>query len=535
MRLTALEAAFLYMESPTTPMHVGSVAIYDGGPWRDDQGDLDLGRLRRYIRQRLAGIPKLRQHPVWPLGGIGRPRWVDDPDFHISRHVRSVRLEAPGTEEQLLSVADDLLIPSLDRRYPLWQLWFVDGLADGRVAVVEKIHHALVDGIGGVDLAVMLLDSEPFPDGSGPERAAGPARVPSRLGLASVTALEALGEPPAFALQIIGALAHPLTTLGSARRMLSAAGAMARPAGGGDIRAPHTFINQRVGARRSYRVVRRSLGDTKELAHALGGTVNDVVLTAVASGLGRVLSDRGDEVEKIRILVPISRRADDEHDQLGNKVTGMVVPLPVGPMAPLERFRTTHGAVRWARDAGEGDLTSTLLEVSEHLPEPVIAGISQTVHHQPLVNLVVTNVPGPSSPLYLMGSLMLEAFPVVPLAGNLTLSIGILSYLDQLTIGLWADRGQFPDLQVLARAIGRGFDELEAAHLAKELSDDEATEPATDDERIRRGAVGHRSGPKPAIHGNGGDAARPAAKVRRPKAAGQGVRRRVPPSAPASS
>ena len=535
MRLSALEAAFLYMESPTTPMHVGSVAVYDGRPWRDDSGDLDLARLRRYVRQRLAGIPRLRQHPVWPAGPAGRPRWVDDPDFHISRHVRSVHLESPGTEHQMLLVADDLLMPPLDRDHPLWELWFVDGMQDGRVAVVEKIHHALVDGIGGVDLAVMLLDSEPFPDRSDTGEGWGPARVPSRIGLFSASAVEALREPQAVARQAFGTMTHPRRTLSAARNMATAFGAMAHPAGGGDIRAPHTFINEPLGAKRSFEVVRRSLEDTRELGHALGGTVNDVVLTAVASGVGALLCARGEQVDRIRVLVPISLRAEDEHHVLGNRVTGMVVPLPVEPMEPLERFRVTHEAVRCARKAGEGELTSTLLDVTEHLPEPVIAGVSRLVHRQPLINLVVTNVPGPSSPLFLMGSQMLEAFPVVPLAGNLALSIGILSYLDQLTIGLWADRAHFPDLPVLAKAIGRGFDELDAARPAKESSNHERTETPTDDERIGRGAVGHRSRPKPPVHRDGGDTARPAAPVRRSKAPGTSVRRRVPPPASTSS
>jgi len=534
MRLSALEAAFLYMERPTTPMHVGSIAIFDGQPWRDSRGELDLARLRRYARDRLTGIPRLRQRPVWPAGRAGRPRWVDDPDFHISRHVRSICLAAPGTEEQLLSAAEDMLMPLLDRRYPLWELWFVEGLENGRVAVVEKIHHALVDGIGGVDLAVMLMDSEPSPARPANDGAVVAARVPSRIGLLSATAAEALREPPELALRTVGSLTHPLRAARSARSMVSAFSAVSRPLGGGDIRAPRVSINGRVGDERSYQVVRRPLGGTKELAHALGGTVNDVVLSAVAAGLGSLLAARGEGADKMRVLVPISQRGDDEHDLLGNKVTGMVVPLPVAPMEPLERFRTTHDSVRWTRSAGEGELTSTLLQFCEHVPEPFIAGISQLVHHQPIVNLVVTNVPGPSSPLYLMGSQMLEAFPIVPLAGNLTLSIGILSYLDQLTIGLWTDRRRFPDLHVLAQGIRQGFDDLEAARPPKEPSSHEPTEPATepDHERIRRGPVGHRSGPKPAIDGDGGGAARPATTLRRPAAAGKGMHRVLPPPAP---
>lgn len=494
MRLSALEAGFFYVETPVTPMHVGSVAVYDGQFWRDGHGELDIAALRRYIRRRLSGIPRLRQRPVWPAGLAGRPRWVDDPDFHISRHVRSARAEAPGGEEQLLATAEQLLMPVMDRDHPLWELWFVDGLEGGRVAVVEKIHHALVDGIGGVDLAVMLLESEQFPERPATDGAPVAPRVPSRAQLLSSTAIETLRGPSEVALRTVGALAHPHETARTVRTLVGAAAAMTRPRGGGDIRAPHLSINDHIGTKRCYRVARRPLGATKELAHALGGTVNDVVLSAVASGIGSLLADRGDDAEKIRVFVPVSARGDHEHRDLGNRVTGMIVPLPVAAMDPIERFHATHDAVRWAKGAGEAQLSSALLKFLEGFPEPVIAGASRLVHRQPIVNLVVTNVPGPGSPLYLMGGQMLEVFPVVPLTDNLTLSVGILSYLDQLAIGLWADRRHFPDLQVLAQRIEQGFDDLEAARLLKESMNHEP-EPATesDHERIRRRPVGHRS------------------------------------------
>ena len=219
-----------------------------------------------------------------------------------------------------------------------------------------------------------------------------------------------------------------------------------------------------------------------------------MVLSAVAAGLGSLLADRGDVAEKIRVFVPVSERGDDEHQALGNRVTGMIVPLPVGAMDPIERFRVTHDAVRWAKGAGEAQLSSALLKFLEGFPEAVIAGASRLVHHQPIVNLVVTNVPGPANPLYLMGGRMLEVFPVVPLTDNLTLSVGILSYLDQLAIGLWADRRHFPDLHVLAERIGQGFDDLEVAHLVKESTSHEPEPPTeADHERIGRSPVGHRS------------------------------------------
>lgn len=473
MRLSALEAGFLYLESPTTPMHVGSVGVFDGTGWHDRRGRLRIRALRALISKRIEASPRLRQYPVWPLGRLSRPHWMDDPGFDIDRHVRELRLPAESGTEQLMSAVEELQMALLDRNHPLWELWFVDGLTGGRVALVEKLHHALVDGIGGVDLAMMLLDVEPRAAERPPAGRVSPPGPSSRIPLLAETVVGVLAEPFELAAQAIDAATHPVRSFRSAGRLLAAGAAILRPPAGGGLIAGSSSLNRQVGPFRTFRVVQRSLSGTKVTSHALGGKVNDAILAAVAGAVRGLLESRGElgASPGIRVLVPVSSRRSNEHDLLGNKVTAMIVPLPVEGTSPPERFSMARAAVELARRAGEGDLVAALLGAGEHFPEPILAGVGRLVHHQPLVNLVVTNVPGPPIPLYLMGSQMLEVFPIVPLAGNLTVSIGILSYGDHLAVGLWADRGLFADLDVLAKGIDQEFDELDAlTHVTKDFN-----------------------------------------------------------------
>jgi diacylglycerol O-acyltransferase / wax synthase len=232
-----------------------------------------------------------------------------------------------------------------------------------------------------------------------------------------------------------------------------------------DLLAPPSSLNQQIGAKRRYRVIRRSLDETRQTAHALGGTVNDLILSAVSAGLQELVSSRHERLHgaHLHALVPVSMRSDQEHGELGNRVAALVVPLPMRELEPDVRFSTVCEAVRTARQHHEMELSHALLTVMEIWPEPVIASVADLMHHQPVFNLVVSNVPGPPIPLYFMGAEMLEAFPLVPLARNLTLSVGILSYQHHLTLGLWADRDLFPDLDLLVSAIDAGFAAMEKA------------------------------------------------------------------------
>lgn len=456
--LSALETGFLHAESPRTPMHVGSLATYDGAGWRDSHGDLRMEALREHINARLAIVPRLRQRVVWPPGRAGRARWSDDPRFDIRHHVRRTRLPHPGNDRALLAITSKLHMQLLDPDRPLWELWFVDGLTDGRVGVVEKIHHAMVDGIGGVDVGMLLLDPAPLPSTEGtPEYR--PEPTPRPLRLLADTILRQAEEPIEVGRELWHWVAHPAGTVEEATELVAAWRSVKD-----DLAAPRSSLNAPVGETRRYEVVRFSLDEARAIGRALGGTINDVVLTAVASGLRHLLETRHEVIDSqvVNVLVPVSLRTDAEHESLGNRVTGMIVPLPIGDVEPQARFALVAGAVRSRKAAHQPDLLGSLLAIPEHWPEPMIAAFSQLIHRQPMVNLVVTNVPGPPMPLYLMGARLLELFPVVPLGGNLTVSVGVLSYNGQLTIGLFADRRRFGDLHVFAGAIEAAFAELAA-------------------------------------------------------------------------
>lgn len=457
--LSALEAGFLYAEDELTPMHVGSLAIYDGAGWRDAHGHIRLRALRGHIARRLEEMPRLLQRPLLPAAHLGRPRWVDDTEFDIERHVRLMHLPSPGTEVCLLSAVADLNMALLDRAHPLWELWFVDGLDDGRVALLEKIHHSLVDGIGGVDLAMMLLDPTPEPARRRRAPVGTRNRQPSRLQMMAGLPRMMVGTPVSIGLDALALATHPRRAVDAARHLASAVYSFAY-----DPLAPHSTLNADIGCRRNYRVVRCSLPEVRATGHALGGTVNDVVLTAVTSGLANILATRHEDLggRAVHALVPVSVRRADEHRDLGNRVAAMIVPLPVNEPTLPGRFDAVRAATRSAKDHHQADLTVALLELPENWPEPILAATSRLVHRQPFVNLVVTNVPGPPIPLYLMGSRMLEIFPIVPLAGNLTVSIGILSYCDDLTLGFLVDPEHFADLEALLTGIEDAFAELGA-------------------------------------------------------------------------
>jgi WS/DGAT/MGAT family acyltransferase len=465
--LGVLEAGFLHLESPLTPMHVGSLSIYEGGPWRGGDGNVDIAALRSHVESRLALLPRLRQRIVWPPGHIGRAHWVDDPDFNIEHHVVLTHLAAPADDEALLAFTAQVHMGLLDRSHPLWELWFVDGLADGRVALIEKIHHALADGVGGVDVALALLDPTPGPEPSVVFAEVTTDPLPSFSQRLRTVAGDEVAEQVAVIRGLAEAAIHPLKAWESARGLISGGRTLSS-----DLVASPCSLNRPIGSQRHYRVVRLSLLAVRELGHELGGTINDVVLSAVTSALRTLLTERGEELDHLQALVPVSIRTERQHQELGNRVAALVVPLPVGEADPGQRFAMVSAAARSRKAGHEADLSLAMVAIPDVWPEPVLAAVSQLIHHQTTVNLVVTNVPGPAIPLYLCGARLLETAPIVPLAANLTLSIGILSYDDQLTFGLFAD-DNFEDLDVLASGIADGFAELQAmveAHATPEAT-----------------------------------------------------------------
>jgi diacylglycerol O-acyltransferase / wax synthase len=458
-RLSALDASFLDMETRATPMHIGTVSLFEGDPLRDADGRIRIEEIREMVELRSAEVPRFRQRALAVPFGLDKPVWVDDPDFDVADHVHLTALPAPGTFTELERLTEDLHMQLLDRSRPLWEMWLVDGLADGSVALVEKFHHSLVDGVSAVDVAMVLLDPTPEP------RAVSavpyePETVPGPLGLVADALVDRAVEPVRFVRALAARAADPV---GAARQLAALADAVRT------VRLParhpsSSSLNRPVGRTRQYEVVRLSMHDVGAVRERLAGTLNDVILASVGGGLRALLIDRGEAPDlPVEVLVPVSLRAGNERATLGNRVGAMLVPLPVGETDPARRLAAVRMTVDTLKRRRQSLLTTTLLDMTDHLPHGLMALVRGTVRWQPLINLVVTNVPGPPVPLYLRGARMLATYPICPLGPNLDVAVGIVSYEGEVTLGLWADRVAVPDLMTLVEGIEKSFAELVAA------------------------------------------------------------------------
>jgi diacylglycerol O-acyltransferase len=441
-RLTGLDASFLHLEDENSHMHVAGVLLFEGDA--PDQPDVAAA-----LERRLHLVPRYRQKLAFVPMNQGRPIWVDDPHFNLDYHVRTTALPQPGSEEQLRNLAGRVFSQRLDRDKPLWELWVVDGLEGGRFAVLSKTHHALVDGVSGVDIASVLFDTQPEPQAPpDPGRRWLPAPPPSRAQLLGRSLSERLSEPTEIARGVRAALRTPRRVALSAYESLVGVGAMAwaglRP-------APATIYNQRIGPHRRFAWVRASLDDVKAIKNELGGTVNDVMLATVNGALGRHLRRRGTDTDGLvlRAMVPVSVRAELEKGALGNRVAAMMAPLPVGVTDPAAALHEISDAMRGLKESGQAVGAQILTELSGFAPPTVMAQASRLTARQRFFNLVVTNVPGPQFPLYLMGHEMTDMFPMVPLAPNQALGVAIMSYHGGINFGLVGDYDLMYDLDEL--------------------------------------------------------------------------------------
>jgi WS/DGAT/MGAT family acyltransferase len=458
-RLSGLDASFLHLESLETPMQVGALTVLEGEPFFGPEGHFRLADVRDLVASRLHRIPRFRKRVQRVALDAGQPVWVDDDHFDVAYHVRLTALPAPGDRAQLLALFERLQAQLLDRRRPLWELWFVEGLEGGHVGLIQKTHHALVDGVSGVDVATVLLDFSPTPvlDEAPPWRPE-PAPSPGRLLLDTladdVTGLAALARRGR----------DPETGEGGADRVTRIARSVATLTEGGVV-APRTSLNRPVGRSRRFAGVRVSLDEVKTVRRVLGGTVNDVVLAGVAGGLGQLLAAR-DELRPeltLKAFCPVSVRDEDEHLALGNRVSAMFVPLPVGEPDPVRRLELVRAATAHLKDREQAVGAAALLSLTEYAAPTLLSLGARLIHNQPFCNLVCTNVPGPQTPLYCMGARMLEAYPMVPLSKNMNLGVAILSYCGYLHFGLLGDREQWPDLEVLEAGLEEAFAELHKA------------------------------------------------------------------------
>ena len=458
-RLSPLDASFLYLEQPTTGMHVGAVMTFL--PPQD--GEFDVDEFFALVGARLCLVPRYRQKIREVPARLGLPVWVDDPDFDLSYHLRRSALPAPGSDEALRELVGRLLSRRLDRTRPLWEIYVVDGLAGGRVTVVTKTHHAMVDGMASMDVGTLLLDTTPQPR-EVPEQDWRPRREPTGLELAVAAVVENLRRPRG-AVDVVARVAADVTeTATQVGRTVGGVVAVARGA------APIEALNRPIGEQRRYGMARTALADHRAVrkAHCGGGngTVNDVVLAVVAGALRQWLITRGAPLvdgTSVRAMVPVSLRTrrGTEHSG-GNQISAYFVDLPVGENDPVTRLHRIVEATTAQKRGGRAAAPTAVVRLAGLLT-PTLHSMGVKLTNQlssRLFNVLVTHVPGPPRPLYAMGARLEDLYPVVPLAMGQAVGIGVTSYDGKVCYGLNADRDAMPDVDVLADAMNTSLAEL---------------------------------------------------------------------------
>ena len=454
-RLTAVDAGFLYAEKPEQPMHVGGCMVYDGHVSREE--------LTRIMLERLHRLPRYRQRAVFPPFGLSHPTWEDDPGFDIDRHVAELTLPAPGDDRAMAEVGGQAYAGMLDRSHPLWKLYLLQGRADGRTAMVWKIHHAMVDGVSGVDLTMVLHDltadaAPPAP----PATPWQPQTPPDPISLLQDAVRHRLTEAAqgwtdeAFRLlrpAEAGARARQLTSA-----LTSALPSLLQP-------APATPFNGSLSTARGFAWQALPFAEVRAVKAALGGTVNDVVLAVLAGALGRYLRAQGRPTEgvELRAMCPVSMRRPDERGTLGNLVSVMIAPLYVGIEDPVERLAAERAAMERLKEGDQAGGLYSMTQLLNRVPAAWQAFAAQLTVPQTLFNTVSTNVPGPQIPLFLSGRRLVQWVPLGICATNIGLFVGILSYDQRLTFGLTVDPQLVPDAWQLADHLREAFAELRGA------------------------------------------------------------------------
>nr|WP_246284323.1 wax ester/triacylglycerol synthase family O-acyltransferase [Nocardioides perillae] len=448
--------AFLARETPATPMHNATVDIFDAGP-----DGFDHAGLLSLIEDRIAFVPRYRQRVVSVPGRLANPVWVDDPDFDLHFHVRRSALPRPGTHEQLWDLVSRIVSRPLDRHRPLWEVYVVEGLADGHVAVLSKSHQVLVDGVETVDLGQVLLDTTPEARTLETE-AWHPRRRPSAARLVRGAVRDSLTSPTTV-------LDTGRATAGATTRLLRGAtqraGAVAGAVTGrrSEQRSP---LHVELSEQRRFVTVATDLADYRRVREVHGGTVNDVVLATVAGGLRGWLMTRRESMgglRRLRAVVPMSVIDDElEATSLGTQIAGHLVDLPIGEPSPVVRLHQVSYSLQAHRETGRAVAANRLAGIAGFAPTTFHALGSRVAaaqqRHDP--DLSVTNVPGPQFPLYAAGARMVESYPVHPLLPGHALAIGVTSYDGKVFLGITADRDAVPDAETLAQCVREALEEL---------------------------------------------------------------------------
>jgi diacylglycerol O-acyltransferase / wax synthase len=454
-RMSATDAGFYFAESENTPMHVGSVSVFEGpAPTYGDLVRLLLGKMPlvpRY-RQRVRAVP---MH-------LGRPLWVDDEHFQILYHVRHTAVPKPGGREQLRNLAGRVLGQRLDMTKPLWEVWLVEGLEDGRWALISKVHHCMVDGIAGTDLMQVLFDLTPDAQHEEP-RDWSPQRGPSTVSVVAGAVQDAVAHPARQLMSFPGVGGAVDATKG----LLRTGAGLGRevPTLARQLTTPVArSLNGPIGPHRRWAWSETQLAEVKRARAALGGTVNDVVLTAITRGFRDLLQGRGALADNtvVRSMVPVSVRSQGERGTLNNKVSAVFVDLPVAEPDPVARLTSIREQMDHYKSVMQTVDARSIIDMADYAAPTLLAlGVRAGIRTgQWYAQAVTTNVPGPRVPLYVLGRKMLNSHAYVPIAAGTRVSIGIFSYLDEMTFGINADFDAFPDVDVLADGINHGMDEL---------------------------------------------------------------------------
>jgi diacylglycerol O-acyltransferase len=448
--MSPMDSSFLHVENDVTPMHIGGVSLFEGpAPAFED--------LKTMVAGKLDLVPRYRQKVRFVPLGAGSPVWIDDPHFSLDYHVRHTAIPRPGGEEQLRQMASRIFSQHLDRNKPLWELWSVEGLDDGRWALLSKVHHCMVDGVAATDLmSVMFSDTT----GGGPRRQWSAPPEPSDIEVLARTIVRRAS--PAGQIQSARrALMAPGETLRSVAEFARAAVAASprlKPVSSSSLTGP-------IGPHRRWSWAQIRLSDVKAVRAALGGTVNDVVLTVITNGFRELLESRGEQVDPgqvVRTMVPVSVRHKGEKGVYNNRVSAVFAGLPVGLSDPRERLRRINGemdGIKQSKQAVAGDVLSSL---SGFAPPLLLAMGSRLVTASPRLNMhtATTNVPGPQQPVQTLGRRMLESYPFVPVVGSIRIVVAIFSYDGGLYFGVTGDYDGVPDIDVLTAGISNGMEEL---------------------------------------------------------------------------
>lgn len=451
-RMSPLDSGFWHLEDRHASLHIASTAVFAGPP-------PTYTEMVRLFQHKLPLIPRYRQKMRRVPFDLGRPVWVDDHDFDLSYHLRRTALPSPGSDEQLRRLVGRLMSQRLDPDKPLWESWIVEGLEDGRWALISKLHHSMADGLAGMDVLSRLLDTSPDAE-LPPVLDWEPSPQPNALGLIGGAALDRAAATARVARGLAAAATRPVRTAKVAavglRGLLGYASA-ARPITATSLSGP-------LGTARRYRWISVDLADVVQVRQALGGSINDVVLAIVTHGFRELLRsrDEGPDRHAVRCLVPVSVRKPMDAGRIDNRVSALLPELPVEFGDPATAYRAVVARMRELKSSPEAPTGELITELAEFVPPPILDAVLHAVFRMPqrALTTVATNVPGPRQPLYALGRRMLTNYPYVPIADRIRVGIAVTSYDEQLFFGITSDRDSVPDVDVLAGGIVDGLAEL---------------------------------------------------------------------------